>query len=600
MSHKYIRSLAVVLSVSVAACNSIITNGEITHFRVGDEGQVHGPWHDSASGRDRVPRDDGDSNTRNDVFELALESGFLKYLPDLGGLNEVLIVLTFSNGAVERDEDRIVKILGPMRQQPDESFLPEIGRVIYGPTTLAATHLSVRVQVIEFDRDEADNAASFIEFLGSAAETLSLADPITSAEIRIAKEIAKTLTATNENDIVLDATFDLRPYDVEAPVAARDFWAGALPLRTGRFGLIKQEVPAPVFRFYPFTNRLELGWNVDMVALPFTFLLDTAAMPFTAALRAVADVPDKVSMSRIEWSEAGVIAVAERDLTLHSERRRLMSRDRGDYREKSWLVFSITNGHEALERASVRALTESDQRIVGMLKSRTLSEALKQGDLDATIEGLQKVRQAATEAEAKAGFRLSRSIVESDAELEKLDIDVATLAVGPFHARLRPAGDPLPVNLASIHGAFERQTAFGAGVAFSADAGATLPFGSYRVEIAYWVKGVPRTVSLPLKLMKTPSVAASLATDAEPPYLRIQGDVDGWPASVEAVELAYAADSGRATRRIAVTERGITRTERGIIIALPDDLGMMAHKPASVRLDRGASLGSLEASIDGR
>lgn len=395
---------------------SMLTNGEVELFRVRN-GLLRGPWDGSTNEDGVIPARRGNTETSEESFKLTFDRGFLKYLSDFAGVNELVIVFTFEDGPIQKDEDRIVKILGPMLQQPDSALIPELSKICFGPTALQGRYLGVTIDVYEFDRDEANDTSALIDFIGSAAQTFAIADPVTAAEIQVAKEIGKVLAESNQNDLVLHTSFDLIPYEAAAWGRKDSVNPAALPLRTGNYGVIKTERPFDLFTFFPATRRLEFADAGCMtrigngLATPFAIAVDAVALPITALMRALTDVPDAASMAELQW-KSGCLAenamwYGGSRITFDEACRALRLEESGSaYRAKSWLTFSISRGHDAIPVATRGHLTESERKLAESVKTRSLRDLLEGSKLDEAIAELVKARDSARASRASTGFEL--------------------------------------------------------------------------------------------------------------------------------------------------------------------------------------------------
>ena len=127
------------------------------------------------------------TSATDDTVTFVMNDAFFKYLPDLGGSNEVVLIFTFSEGPKHGEDNELVKIIGPMKNQADGAFSSAVHHVSYGPKPVDGTSLRVKIQVIEFDADENYGATKMLDFIGDLASSLTLADPVTSGEIKLAK-----------------------------------------------------------------------------------------------------------------------------------------------------------------------------------------------------------------------------------------------------------------------------------------------------------------------------------------------------------------------------------------------------------------------------
>ncbi len=201
------------------------------------------------AGAIRKPDSDGNGG---DVFAVYLTDAYFKYLKDLGGVNEVVIVAEFTEVGGENKSETVTKVLGPYLGVADNAKPNLLNKLLYGPKKLESDHLSMKLTVLEYDQGENEDSAAFLDFIGSASKTLSLANPITAAEQVFAKEVAKSLLALNKDDIVLQIDVDLVAGPDDEAVEDN---GSVLALRPGNYVLINQERCAPTNCYFYLTNR---------------------------------------------------------------------------------------------------------------------------------------------------------------------------------------------------------------------------------------------------------------------------------------------------------------------------------------------------------
>ncbi|MCB1306702.1 MAG: hypothetical protein KDK30_00915 [Leptospiraceae bacterium] len=295
--------LIVLLFTVGSACATL--NGTVHMFRTGhnpgervEDGaspseKLYGPWFNYEDSGPDVVR-------QGENYTIFFDNAFFKYLPDLNDQNEVLIVFTFQEGGSAGEDDRLVKIVGPMNRIADGSLSAEISKISYGPKPLNGDSLIIKIQIVEFDAQERENRGAFLDFVGQAAETFNLADPVTAQEIKLAKEIARTINDFDQNDEVLTFTFELVPHDVR--VAHNDM---GLPLRTGHYGLIKADRKALLGRYMAFSREnyaaSDGGWWL-LGALP-ALVGDVVLLIPAAGYNAYFDQPDGLAVHPIKINE---------------------------------------------------------------------------------------------------------------------------------------------------------------------------------------------------------------------------------------------------------------------------------------------------------
>lgn len=186
--------------------NCTATNGNVFLTKVGEDQRLYGVWdHDTPA-----PNADLIDRHSDDTFTILFDRAFFTALPDPLDQNEVAIIFTFGEGGALdiNDNKTTVKIVGPLERVPDNSYSSALSQVSYGPKKVDSSILSVKIQVIEYDAAERGGQSAFLEFISQTAQSFSLNNPITNAEIQITKEIAKSLIALNSNDEVTTISFE--------------------------------------------------------------------------------------------------------------------------------------------------------------------------------------------------------------------------------------------------------------------------------------------------------------------------------------------------------------------------------------------------------
>ncbi|WP_426160958.1 hypothetical protein, partial [Pseudomonas sp. DWR1-3-2b2] len=300
-----------------------------------------------------------DSNgSGGDVFAVYLTDAYFKYLKDMGGVNEVLIVAEFTEVGNDEKTETITKVLGPYLGVADGANPPILNKLLYGPKKLDSDHLSMKLTVLEYDQGENEDTAAFLDFLGSASKTLSLANPITAAEQVFAKEVAKSLLALNKDDVVMQIDLDMvaRPADATA-----DENGSMLPLNPGNYVLINQERCAPTNCYFYLTGR----GNQEN---PLAWIGDSLMLIPTAIRRGWADTPDRVSLEDIDLS-SHAIQPSNHGLRKGGEL----------FKDKTWLAFSIVKGGDAGLWGRRRALIEAEQAVQSINKKSTSALLMNAG-----------------------------------------------------------------------------------------------------------------------------------------------------------------------------------------------------------------------------
>lgn len=526
----------VVVGLAVAACR---VNGDPHAFRQLDNGLLAGPWgtfeeideHDEAGVIPRKSGDSGDAD-RRDAFTIHFDTAYFRYLPDMLGVNEAVVVFTFTEGPPSKDENTLVKILGPMKQLADGSYANQFSRISYGPKLLEGDSLSIKIQIFEMDTEEANDAGAAIDFIGSAAEAFSLADPVTAGQIKLAKEIGKTLVALNQNDLVFETTFDLLPYDEKVWKATRgransDQATASLPLRVGTFGLIKQEQETHVTSFFPLTRKAWSGdWSflASVFSSPFSLAGDALLLPITATTRTFGDVPDHASMRPISnTKKSGYLNEAGRAIVMHPPTRKLMwgplvssidgqqaaltdTENFEPYQSKTWITFSIEQGRDPALWQVRKLMSESEKKLLDMLQEKSLKDILDSSKVLDAIKDLQKVVEKQEELKAQREFALlkpSKGHVFSGASVdvtirknENTTISKIKL-VPPSGVNLHnAAAEATPSKLGTIE----------FGHTFTPGAANTVPAGEYTILVTYKVDEKVETTKIPLVVVTKPTV----------------------------------------------------------------------------------------------
>lgn len=322
-----------------------------------------------------------DSNGNGgDVFAVYLTDAYFKYLKDVGGVNEVVIVVEFTEVGGEDKSATVTKVLGPYLGVADNSKPPLLSKLLYGPKKLESDHLSMKLTVLEYDQGENEDTAAFLDFIGSASKTLSLANPITAAEQVFAKEVAKSLLALNKDDVVMQIDMDM--------LAGPDDGAGegngsVLTLQPGNYVLINQERCAPTNCYFYLTGR----GNKEN---PLAWLGDSLMLVPTAMRRGWTDTPDRASLDDIKPDEI--------DYLHHSLRN---SGKNDPFTDKTWLSLAIRKGGDDALWGRRRALIEAEKAVQYINKQET-SAVLKNADYERARTALDAAQLA--EQERRSGM----------------------------------------------------------------------------------------------------------------------------------------------------------------------------------------------------
>lgn len=424
----------------------------------------------------------------DDIFSIYLTDSYLKYLQDFGGLNEVLIVAEFTE-VVSGDpkRDTVVKILGPYTNIADATKAPLLNKLIYGPKRMESNILSLKLQVYEYDRGESEDNAAMLDFISASADALSLANPITLAEIAVAKEIGKALIAANDNDLVM--TIDM------------DFVAGThnmhwqensavhiLPLKAGEMLLIKQEAcrVGTCFDYFSKNGSNKLGLIPDAVMLAPT-----------AVVRAITDVPDHDGLIDIDES---TLEPAIQGLRI----KRQGAQTSIPYKDKTWLRLAIVKGGDASNWDQRKLLWGIEADVDGMIRQKEALDSTKVRQLG---EKLQEV--VAKSKEAKAGVSFSSNQAINATQYWQIKQQNYTTCVS------LPTGSIY--TSASLPGFTISETTSPVGYScFSIKPGETTTVSEHLLEVRYQQAGSPKATHLPIKLVEKPSLSdLSCTTTAE-------------------------------------------------------------------------------------
>lgn len=322
-----------------------------------------------------------DSNGNGgDVFAVYLTDAYFKYLKDAGGVSEVVIVAEFTEVGGEEKSATVTKILGPYLGVADNSKPQLLNKLLYGPKKLESDHLSMKLTVLEYDQGENEDSAAFLDFIGSASRTLSLANPITAAEQVFAKEVAKSLLALNKDDVVLQIDMDMVAGPGDGFLEDND---SVLALDPGNYVLINQERCAPTNCYFYLTDR----GNKEN---PLAWLGDTLMLVPTAMRRGWSDTPDGVSLEGIK---AGEIEYANHGL------QKIGTNE--TFADKTWLSFAIRKGGDDVLWGRRRALIEAEKAVQYINKQET-SVLLKNADYERARTALDAAQQA--EQESRSGI----------------------------------------------------------------------------------------------------------------------------------------------------------------------------------------------------
>jgi hypothetical protein len=290
------------------------------------------------------------SMSGDDVFSIYLTDSYLRYLQDMGGVNEVLFVIEFTEVVNGNQGDTLTKVLGPYRNLADASKAPMLNKLLYGPKRMESDVLSMNLKVYEYDLEENDNSASMLEFIETSTKSLNLSNPITQGEIAIAAEIGKTLVSMNENDLVLEMDLDF--------VAGNNLYrfpssSYVLPLKDSELYVVKQEA-CRVGTCYGYFSKQ--GSNLPGL------VTDTLMFVPTAIMRGTTDIPDSNSLSAFKPKkkiDGEHLISGENGLQVNNEL----------YEQKTWMRFNIVKGGDPSQWEIRKRLYPLEDELNKLLKN---------------------------------------------------------------------------------------------------------------------------------------------------------------------------------------------------------------------------------------
>ncbi|MBB1335854.1 hypothetical protein H5200_18220 [Pseudoalteromonas sp. SG43-7] len=376
--------LFIVLCSLLCACTA--STGDISIYSVGSDKNLTSPLVTakelySADGM-IYKTDEAHALSGDDTFSIYLTDTYLRYLPDIGGDNEVLIVAEFEEVVTGTSSDTITKILGPYDSIADATKAPFFHKALYGPKRMESDLLSLKLKIYEYDLDENDKAGSIIDFIAAAGEALSLSNPVTTEEIKVAKEIAKSVTGTNDNDLVFQLDLDF--------VAGNSLYrhsgnnnVNVLPLKAGEIVLIKKEVCA-IGRCYDYFSKEEGIRN------PVGYATDILLSPITAMTIGLTDTPAGSSLSDVEPQTLEVRSEGLVHKSKSDEKSDGSTEKVNYFTDKTWLRLSILKGGDPELWEKRKLLYPIEAEINGLLKSST---GIKSDNLTAPIASLNKAQK---------------------------------------------------------------------------------------------------------------------------------------------------------------------------------------------------------------
>jgi hypothetical protein len=323
---------------------------------------------------------DKTSASGDDTFAIFMTDNYLKYLPDLGGVNEVIIVVEFVEVLNGDASDKVTKILGPYESVADGTRAPFFHKALYGPKRMESDLLSMTIKIYEYDLEENSKVGSLIDFIGSAGQTLSVSNPITTQEIKVATELAKTVANTNENDLVLQVDLDF--------VAGNSLYdhkgnanVSVLPLKAGELVVMKREACGLGKCFNYFNQDENMFYN------PVGYLADSVLFPVTAITRGLTDSPNASALTAIEKEKFRIddsgLAYSHDDDNKYKP-----------FSDKTWLRLSIVKGGDPSLWEKRKLLYPLEAEITKLLKN---PNTLNNEALSSSISALNETRKVANE-----------------------------------------------------------------------------------------------------------------------------------------------------------------------------------------------------------
>ncbi|WP_138739105.1 hypothetical protein [Pseudomonas sp. FSL W5-0299] len=329
----------------------------------------------------------GTDKSNADVFAIYLSDGYFKYLKDMGGVNEVVVVAEFTETNAGTESDTVTRVLGPYFGVSDKARTPFLNKLLYGPKTLDADHLNMRLTVIEYDQGENQNSAAFLDFIQSVTQTLSLANPVTASEQAFAKEIAKSLLSLNKDDVVME--IDINFTGNAGQLAKVDSNGSYIPLSVGDYVLINKEHCVSANCFLQMTNEGR-SWN------PFAWIGDIAMLVPTAVRRGWADTPDGPALADINSDELDYVdhrLTKKKPVNPSDIPGSALRSNPEPFTDKTWLALSIVKGGDASLWQKRKLLTQAETSIQKMIKVRGGPLAFSQ-DYQTARQALEEAREA--------------------------------------------------------------------------------------------------------------------------------------------------------------------------------------------------------------
>ena len=369
------------LLVLLTACAAPL--GTISVHKVGDDDRLTTPLVKSkqlVNDKHTIFKTDNNGlSSGEDVFAIYLTDTYLRYLKDWGGINEVLIVVEFTEAVTGTPQDTITKILGPYNNIADATKAPLLNKALYGPKKMESDLLTMNLKVYEYDLEENENNAAMLEFIAGSTSALALADPVTLGEIKIAKEIAQTLIRTNENDLVLEMDLDFVAGNKKYKTYSN---SRILPLKDSELVIVKQEA-CRIGTCWDYFSNFKNGSVTNGPGVVTDIVM---ALP-TALVKATTDVPDPDSLTPFV---AGDVSVTDNGL-IKDEKNSDGTIDKSvSFLDKTWLRLSVVKGGDPSLWTARRALYPTEEEINKLLRNPNALTVENMKAMTARIEKIQE------------------------------------------------------------------------------------------------------------------------------------------------------------------------------------------------------------------
>jgi hypothetical protein len=350
----------VLICIGLISCSTSI--GTTHLYGVNKDKTLGAPWepiHITENRKDVIYRSTAETKKEgSDIFSIFVTDAYFRYLPDLGGINEVIIIAEFTEADTDKGEN-LVKVLGPYKNIADMTKGSFFNKPIYGPKRLESNLLSMNIKIYEYDQEEKENNAAMLDFIADLGTGLSVANPVTIAEIALAKKVAGAINDTNKNDLIMQADITFVGGDKNLHWSANKHTNGLL-LKAGELVLIKQEAcqVGNCFNYFSSANQENpVAWLADVVL----------AVP-VALKRGLTDAPDRESLEDM-LEKKGELAVGEYGV-VDSNPGFLDSKGQlALYTDKTWLRLNIVKGGDASKWEARKALWILDEEIQEKVKN---------------------------------------------------------------------------------------------------------------------------------------------------------------------------------------------------------------------------------------